>query len=75
MTDCVIRRSPIFIARVNVAIMGEPDSWESLADPNDADVLGTNSALNPDALAFSLNVHAQEFVPSFLRKPEASGKK
>ena len=52
--------------------MGEPDSWESLVDPND--VAKTNSTLNPDATSFSLNVHAQEFVPSFLRKPDAPGK-
>ncbi|XP_062508744.1 eukaryotic peptide chain release factor GTP-binding subunit ERF3A-like [Corticium candelabrum] len=49
--------------------MGEPDSWESLVDPND--VAKTNSTLNPDATSFSLNVHAQEFVPSFLRKSDA----
>jgi hypothetical protein len=51
--------------------MEEPDSWESLADPTDTAVLGTGSSHNPQAMPYSLNVHAQEFVPSFLRKPVA----
>ena len=54
--------------------MEEPDSWESLADPTDTAVLGTSSLPNPHAAPSPLNVHAEEFVPSFLRKPEAPGK-
>ena len=50
-----------------------PDSWETVAD---AGLCSGISGLNVNAPVFVPNVHAAEFVPSFLKdsQPVAPGK-